>query len=153
GPSGWDGLTLAGSVREVAFVVVAAVVYEAVQLLYVGGIIALAAPKPTVRRVFGSKADNVLEAITTGLGAITAVLLVTLPPMVLVMAVVTVVFNRLAELEQLQADATTDPKTGLRNMRGWSESAERALGRVRRADGTLSVLMIDLDHFKWVNDT
>lgn len=153
GPATWSELTLAASLREVGLVLVAAVVYEGVQLIYVGGIIALSTPKPTVRQVFGSRADNVLEAITTGLGAITAVLLVTLPPMVLVMAVVTVVFNRLAEIEQLQADATTDPKTGLRNMRGWSESAERALGRIRRADGTLAVLMIDLDHFKWVNDT
>jgi diguanylate cyclase (GGDEF)-like protein len=39
------------------------------------------------------------------------------------------------------------------NMRGWSESAERALSRTSRADEGLALLMIDLDHFKWINDT
>ncbi|MBK1785913.1 GGDEF domain-containing protein [Prauserella cavernicola] len=152
GPSDWHTLTATGSLREFALVLVAAAVYEGVQLIYVGGILALSEPNPTLRNVLGSKADNLLEAITTGLGAVTAVLVVTMPPSVVIMAVVTVFFNRLAELDQLQDDVVTDPKTGLLNMRGWSESAERALTRIRRADGNLSMLMIDLDHFKWIND-
>ncbi|GAA1239815.1 GGDEF domain-containing protein [Prauserella halophila] len=153
GPAEWDALTPVASLREFALILLAAAVYEGVQLIYVGGAIALSGPAPTLRGVFGSTADNLLEAIATGLGAVTAVLLVALPPAVLIVTAVAVVFNRLAEIEQLQADAASDPKTGLRNMRGWSEAAGRALGRVRRADGTLAVLMIDLDHFKDVNDT
>ncbi|MCP2179262.1 GGDEF domain-containing protein [Prauserella alba] len=153
GPADWDALTPAASLREFALILLAAAVYEGVQLVYVGGAIALSGPAPTLRGVLGSTADNLLEAVATGLGAVTAVLLVTLPPAVLIMTAVAVAFNRLAEIEQLQADAASDPKTGLRNMRGWSEAAGRALSRIRRADGTLAVLMIDLDHFKDVNDT
>lgn len=153
GPADWDALTPAASLREFALILLAAAVYEGVQLVYVGGAIALSGPAPTPRAVLGSPADNLLEAIATGLGAVTAVLLVTLPPAVLIMTAVAVVFNRLAEIEQLQADAASDPKTGLRNMRGWSDAAGRALSRIRRADGTLAVLMIDLDHFKEINDT
>ncbi|WP_040924168.1 GGDEF domain-containing protein [Saccharomonospora iraqiensis] len=152
-PGDWTAVSAVGSLREFGLILVAALVYEGVQVLYVGGILAVASRRPTSRTVLGSRADNVLELITTGLGAVTAVLLVTLPPAVAVMAVVTVVFNRLAELDQLQDDVVTDPKTGLLNMRGWTESAERALNRVRRAGGTLAVLMVDLDHFKWINDT
>ncbi|WP_051036268.1 GGDEF domain-containing protein [Saccharomonospora glauca] len=152
-PQDWSTLTATGSLREFGLVLATAAVYEAVQIVYVGGILALGSPNPTVRTVLGSKADNLLEAITTGLGAVTAVLLVTMPPAVAIMAVVTVVFNRLAEIDQLQNAVVTDPKTGLLNMRGWTESADRALNRVRRAGSTLSVLMVDLDHFKWVNDT
>ncbi|MFC4004790.1 diguanylate cyclase [Prauserella oleivorans] len=152
-PVDWHDITALSSLREFALVLVAAAVYEGVQVIYVGGILALSEPHPTVRGVLGSKADNLLEAITTGLGAVTAVLLVTMPPTVAIMAVVTVVFNRLAELDQLQDDVVTDPKTGLLNMRGWSESAQRALSRVHRAEGRLAVLMIDLDYFKWINDT
>ena len=63
------------------------------------------------------------------------------------------VFNRLAELDQLQNDVRTDPKTGILNMRGWSESAERALERTARSGDQLALLMVDLDHFKWINDT
>lgn len=152
-PRDWHSVSTLGSLREFALVLVAAAVYEGVQVVYVGGILALSTKKPTVRNVLGSKADNLLEAITTGLGAVTAVLVVTMPPAVAIMAVVTVVFNRLAELEQLQDDAVTDPKTQLLNMRGWSESAERAFNRVSRAGNGLAVLMIDLDHFKWINDS
>lgn len=153
GPVDWHTVTALGSLREFGLVLVAAAVYEGVQVLYVGGVLALSMRRPTVRGVLGSKADNTLEAITTGLGVVTAAVLVTLPPAVAIMAVVTVVFNRLAELEQLQDDVVTDPKTGLLNMRGWSEAAQRALNRVWRAGGGLAVLMIDLDHFKWINDT
>src|SRR5262249_26216320 len=57
------------------------------------------------------------------------------------------------EIRQLQVDVRTDPKTGLFNMRGWREAAERALERSRRANSPSAVLMVDLDHFKSINDT
>lgn len=150
----WDNLSALSSMTEFGKLVIAGLVFEAVQILYVSSILSLAAQtKPTVRTVLGSKADNLLEAITIGLGAVTAVLLVVLPPTVAIMAVVTVVFNRLAELEQLQDDVRTDPKTQVFNMRGWTESAERALARATKSADRLGILMIDLDHFKWINDT
>jgi diguanylate cyclase (GGDEF)-like protein/PAS domain S-box-containing protein len=54
------------------------------------------------------------------------------------------------ELERL---ATTDPLTGLTNRRVFSEAADRELRRARRHLEPLSVLIIDADHFKTVNDT
>lgn len=153
-PQDWQSVTGLNSLREFGLVIVAALVYEAIQILYVGGILALGASSaPTIRNVLGSKADNLLEAITTGLGAVTAVLLVTMPPAVGIMAVVTVVFNRLAELDQLQDDVRTDSKTGVLNMRGWSESAERSFLRAVRSNDSAALLMIDFDYFKWINDT
>ena len=154
GAHDWGNLSNAGALREFAAVVVAGLVFEAVQIIYIGGILAISSTgRPTLRTVLGNPADNMLEAITIGLGAVTAVLVLILPPLVAVMAVVTVVFNRLAELDQLQSDARTDPKTGVFNMRGWSESAERALERTARSGNQSALLMIDLDHFKWINDT
>ncbi len=147
--TGW-----ADFLAEFGAIVVTAAIYEAIQIVYVGGALALGmSSEPTVRNVLGSPADNMLEAITVGLGAVTAILLAVVPPMVVVMAVATVVFNRLAELDQLQNDVRTDPKTGILNMRGWSESAERALERTARSSDQLALLMVDLDHFKWINDT
>lgn len=49
--------------------------------------------------------------------------------------------------------ASTDPLTGLPNRRHFLEIANRELERVRRFGATASVMMIDLDHFKSVNDT
>lgn len=154
GPHDWGSLTLASSFGEFGAVLVAAVVYEGVQILYVGGVLAMgaASPAPSARAVLGNAADNLIEAVTTGLGAATAVLLVFVPPLVIVMALVSVVFNRFSELGQLQDDVRTDAKTGVLNMRGWTESAQRELSRTVRAHGSLAVLMVDLDHFKWIND-
>lgn len=53
----------------------------------------------------------------------------------------------------LQRLAATDSLTGIANNRSFFEAGEREIQRVRRYGRPLSVLMIDLDHFKEVNDT
>lgn len=57
---------------------------------------------------------------------------------------------RQAELNELLA---TDQLTGLANRRKLDRTLERELTRARRFEAPLSVVMIDLDHFKRVNDT
>lgn len=52
-------------------------------------------------------------------------------------------------LEQL---ALSDPLTGLANRRGFMAQAERELSRMARYGGPLSLLMLDADHFKSIND-
>lgn len=54
------------------------------------------------------------------------------------------------ELEQL---AARDTLTGALTRRALAEAAEQELGRFHRHGRELSLLMIDLDHFKVVNDT
>ena len=49
--------------------------------------------------------------------------------------------------------ATTDPLTGVYNRRTFKELAEPNLSRSRRAHAPVSLLMLDLDHFKRINDT
>jgi diguanylate cyclase (GGDEF)-like protein/PAS domain S-box-containing protein len=55
--------------------------------------------------------------------------------------------------EQVQRLAITDPLTGLYNRRYFFEAAHREFERARRYNSPLSVIMIDLDHFKDINDT
>ncbi len=55
-----------------------------------------------------------------------------------------------AELKRL---AITDPLTGAFNRRHFLEKGQVELERARRYGQELSVLMIDLDHFKHINDT
>jgi diguanylate cyclase (GGDEF)-like protein len=53
----------------------------------------------------------------------------------------------------LQHMARTDGLTGLTNRRTFLELAERELLRSRRYDSPMAVVLIDLDHFKRINDT
>jgi diguanylate cyclase (GGDEF)-like protein len=53
------------------------------------------------------------------------------------------------KLEQL---ATTDPLTGIGNRRRMTEQINKELERSRRFKRPLSLLMVDIDHFKNVND-
>jgi diguanylate cyclase (GGDEF)-like protein/PAS domain S-box-containing protein len=55
--------------------------------------------------------------------------------------------------EQLKQLATTDPLTGCYNRRHFFELGERELQRSRRYGRPLSALMLDIDHFKKINDT
>ncbi len=55
--------------------------------------------------------------------------------------------------ERLVALATTDPLTGLANHRAFHRRLEGECSRARRAATALTLVMIDLDHFKRVNDT
>ncbi len=54
------------------------------------------------------------------------------------------------ELERL---ASSDPLTGLLNRRGFDARLVTALALARRSGRPLSVITIDIDHFKRVNDT
>jgi two-component system cell cycle response regulator len=53
---------------------------------------------------------------------------------------------------ELRADAMTDALTGLANARNFTRSLERELERAQRHGLPLSILTVDLDHLKLIND-
>ena len=55
-------------------------------------------------------------------------------------------------IEKLTGQAVTDELTGLANRRAWYHQLDRALARGRRTGQPLSILILDLDGFKRVND-
>jgi diguanylate cyclase (GGDEF)-like protein/PAS domain S-box-containing protein len=59
--------------------------------------------------------------------------------------------NRLHQ--QLQEQVIRDPLTGLFNRRYLNETLQHEIASVKREGHPLSVLMIDIDHFKRINDT
>jgi diguanylate cyclase (GGDEF)-like protein/PAS domain S-box-containing protein len=60
--------------------------------------------------------------------------------------------GRKAPEEQLEQLATTDALTGLRNRRGFDEVLDREWKRTMRTGSPTSLLLLDLDHFKRLND-
>ncbi|MBI3405769.1 MAG: diguanylate cyclase [Acidobacteria bacterium] len=55
--------------------------------------------------------------------------------------------------EKLRDQSIRDPLTGLFNRRYLEESLEREIRRAARKQSAMSVLMLDVDHFKRFNDT
>ncbi|MBT2208645.1 GGDEF domain-containing protein [Actinomadura sp. NEAU-AAG7] len=86
---------------------------------------------------------GILVAITSSLTL--GLLLLALPPVMLL--------QRSLMHQQLQAAARTDAKTGLLNAAAWQREAATELARALRTHDPLAVLLIDIDHFKRVNDT
>ena len=64
--------------------------------------------------------------------------------------------NRLSQQEQLISShaqaASTDPLTGLPNRRALDEQLDRRLAETARDNTPLSLILIDIDHFKQLND-
>ncbi|MDA0564890.1 GGDEF domain-containing protein [Streptomonospora sp. S1-112] len=86
---------------------------------------------------------GVTAAVLTGLSP--ALLALALPPAMLL--------QRSLLFQQLQTAARTDPKTGLLNASTWEAEAAAELARARQSGRAAALLIIDIDHFKAVNDT
>jgi diguanylate cyclase (GGDEF)-like protein len=140
-PAGVPGITLA------------LLVYTTINTGLVAGAIAMSAPQPDLARVLGRWDDNLLEFATLSLGALAAVALVVNPWLVLLALPPLVVLHRAVLVRHLEEAANIDGKTGLLNAVAWHAQAERLLQRSNPADGPRGVLVLDLDHFKAVNDT
>lgn len=54
--------------------------------------------------------------------------------------------------EKLQRQAITDALTGLFNRRYFNDQCEREFSRCRRMKHTMSIIIIDIDYFKSIND-
>ncbi|MEQ1936369.1 MAG: GGDEF domain-containing protein, partial [Fimbriimonadaceae bacterium] len=57
-----------------------------------------------------------------------------------------------AELERSRSQARIDSLTGSVNRRGMEEIVDREISRARRTKAPLSLAILDIDHFKAVND-
>jgi diguanylate cyclase (GGDEF)-like protein len=121
------------------------------------GIVAIAAhladPEAPLAKVLWDRESLLLDLTETCAGILVAVtcglsfllLLVALPPVILL--------QRSLMHQQLAAAARTDPKTGLLNAAAWQREADAEVTRALRAGHPLSLLLVDVDHFKRVNDS
>ncbi|MFL6144768.1 MAG: MFS transporter [Labedaea sp.] len=134
-------------------VVLAVLAYSVVNSVLVAAAISLFEGRFGLRRALGTTKENALEFGTLGLGAIAALLITMHPAWPLAMIPALLVLHRSVLMRQLEEAAATDAKTGLTNAVAWTNAAARELKRAAEDHTTLGVLMVDLDHFKFVNDT
>jgi diguanylate cyclase (GGDEF)-like protein len=107
----------------------------------------------SIRNVLPSAQDIAYELATLVLGVLAAIMLrhgAWLSPLILV---VIAVWHRASLVTQLQHSAQHDGKTGLLHASAWRDHAATQLLAAARARRPISLLVIDLDRFKTINDT
>jgi len=108
---------------------------------------------PSVRAMLPDTDTIVYEVATLGLGILAAELIVhtlVLTPIIIGLAIC---LHRSSLVSGLDRSSRTDTKTGLLNNTAWNEHATGVLSRSQRDRQPVTVLFLDLDHFKAVNDT
>jgi diguanylate cyclase (GGDEF)-like protein len=153
--SGLGSLTAAtpGTLHGTAVVLTAALVFELVDLAGIATSIYLYIERPSLTDLVGTRADNALEVVTLCLGGLIATTLVYQPALVVVTYPPLVLLHRQVLIKQLGVAVATDEKTGVFNIGSWHLIARREHDRARRSASTFAVFMVDIDHFKQVNDT
>jgi diguanylate cyclase (GGDEF)-like protein len=87
-----------------------------------------------------------------GVDLAVAIVLVGLSVAALLAALV-LIWSRSERMQELKRQASQDSLTGLKNRRRFEEDLRAELARSHRYEVTGALLMLDLDHFKQVNDT
>jgi diguanylate cyclase (GGDEF)-like protein len=133
-------------------IVVAAIAYTIVNRMLI--VLAAQLSNPSVRvPIIGAASENALELSTLCLATMTAIVLLHQPALSVLVLLPMVLLQRGALFKQLETAAAIDAKTGLLNAVAWQEAARRELARLDRERATAGLLLIDLDHFKSVNDS
>lgn len=135
--------------------------YFVAQAVLVGAARGLGSRRWDVVDMLGTPRDNIEIGYALLLASCAAVLQALSLPLLVAMVPIAVYSTRIArrvgELEdltqRLMVDATHDVLTGLPNRRGFTEAAEQQLARAGRSGLPATLLLLDLDHFKRVNDT
>jgi diguanylate cyclase (GGDEF)-like protein len=132
--------------------VACAVVFAVVNSFTVAVAAHLAEPEASIKKMLWDRETLLLDLTETCVGILVAVtcvlsyllLLVALPPVILL--------QRSLMHQQLATAARTDPKTGLLNATAWQREADAEVARALRTGAPLALLLVDVDHFKRVND-
>jgi diguanylate cyclase (GGDEF)-like protein len=112
------------------------------------------ATRPTgLRTLLLSREDLTLEYASLLLGVLVAVTVTRTPWLTPFVTAILVLLQRSALVAKLRDAASQDGKTGLLNAVTWEQRATAELHRAERENAPAAVLLIDLDHFKRINDT
>lgn len=138
---------------HVAGVVLGALVaFTLVNTLLVVSVLRLTRPGSRFLRILLG-GEILLELATLSLGGLVAVIIGNTTPWLVLLAVLPLlVLEQTTLVRQLEAQVDTDAKTGLLNPAAWRRRTGQLLERSHRSGRAAAVLILDLDHFKAIND-
>jgi diguanylate cyclase (GGDEF)-like protein len=142
-PVGWIGIGL---------VVVVATIRWLINYSLILGAILVSAPDLRARKIISGFGEQIFEAGAMGIGLAAAGLIEVDPRLLVGVVIGLIALHRGVLLPQLRHASRTDDKTGLYTPTWWHEIATSALQRAADTRTSLAVLMLDLDHFKQLND-
>ncbi|MQA93886.1 MAG: diguanylate cyclase [Streptosporangiales bacterium] len=147
GPIGW----LTGG-PGVSAAVGAGVVFTVLNTALVAAAAHSAVPDTRWRDVLWDQESLLLDVVELCVGVMVAILCA-LGTLLLVLALPPVILLQRSLLhQQLQAAARMDAKTGLLNAAAWQREADIEISHERRDGDAVALLILDIDHFKQVND-
>ena len=105
------------------------------------------------RDVLWDRERLLLDVVELCVGVLVTIACLASPVLLLVALPPVIVLQRSLLHKQLRAAARTDAKTGLLNATAWQREADNEVSRALRSGEPLALLVLDVDHFKRVNDT
>jgi diguanylate cyclase (GGDEF)-like protein len=143
----------ADAARLVWALLAAAVGYELVNITLVALAIRLTQPEVGLRQAAGDVATLVTDLTALALGLLAALAWSVSPWLTLAVVPPVVLLQRALIHDELREAAQTDGKTGLATAVHWLALAKRCVDRTARDGASCAMLLLDVDHFKSVNDT
>lgn len=141
-----------GNLGLVVSMVAGAIAYVVTDTLLCGLAISLIIPGSNRRETVGGLDDLCTDATAATFGCLLAAACLISPWFAFVAIPITLTAQRALLLGQLETEAQTDPKTSLTRVDWWRRRTEQMLRTSRNQHEPMAVLLIDIDHFKQVND-
>jgi diguanylate cyclase (GGDEF)-like protein len=146
----YDAVSSTGSGMPALAAVAAVVAFLAVQYAVLGTMLRLARDVPFRDTV---RLDCVvIDAALLSLGAVGALLAEQHASLVVLLALPLALAYRALDIPSLVEASRIEPKTGLFNVRHFEAALEQELARAGRFKRPVSLLMIDVDHLRHVNE-
>ncbi|GDY30902.1 diguanylate cyclase [Gandjariella thermophila] len=109
-------------------------------------------PGAGMDEIIGDSIDVTLGIVAVSIGALMGTALLFQPSLGVLAGPPMALLERAAQLPHWRRSAQRDAKTGLANAVHWDRLARYELSRARARSQPVAVMLLDLDHFKRVND-
>ncbi|MEV6287072.1 GGDEF domain-containing protein [Kribbella sp. NPDC051770] len=130
----------------------AAFAYVATDAALCGLAIVLIVPGSSRQEAIGDKDSLCVDATAATLGCLLAAAALVSPWFAFLAIPISLTAQRALLFAQLESEAQTDPKTSLGRVDWWRRRTEELLRTARAQREPVAVLLVDIDHFKQVND-